>query len=86
MNYPIRIRGYQEDARLQEEDARLEAEWLASRREKDALQAELNHPTISRLYETQVEIVRKTRVVGSKCHDLLVRLRSSRRNLRKISN
>jgi hypothetical protein len=85
MNYPIRIRGHQEDARLQEED-RLEAEWIASRREKDALQAELYHPTISRLYDTQIEIVRKTRAVGAKCHDLLVQLRSCRRSLRAISN
>jgi hypothetical protein len=86
MNYTIRKRGHQADARLEDEGARLEAEWIASRREKDALQAELYHPTISRLYDTQIEIVRKSRAVGARCHDLLVQLRSCRRSLRARSN
>jgi hypothetical protein len=73
MTYMIRIRAHQE------EDARLEAEWIETRQKKDALQAELNDPTTSRLYDAQVEIVRETAAAGAKCHDLLVKLRAHRK-------
>jgi hypothetical protein len=78
--YMIKTRGYQE------EDARLEAEWIETRRKKDALQAELNAPTASRLYDAQLEIIRETTAAGAKCHDLLVKLRALRKGLRVISN
>jgi len=73
MNYMIRIRADQE------EDARLEMEWIETRQRKDALQAELNDPTTSRLYDAQVEIIRETAAAGTRCHDLLVMLRARRK-------
>jgi hypothetical protein len=63
----------------QEEDARLEAEWLETRQKRNALQAELNDPTTSRLYGAQVEIIRETAAAGAKCHDLLAKLRAHRK-------
>jgi hypothetical protein len=84
MSCPIRIRGDQDQD--QEDDARLEAEWIESCRERDALQAELNAPTVSRLYEAQVEFIRETSAAGAKCHDLLVKLRAGRKRLRAISD
>jgi hypothetical protein len=63
----------------QEADARLEAEWIETRQKRDALQAELNDPTTSRLYDAQVEIIRQTAAAGAKCHELLVKLRAHRK-------
>jgi hypothetical protein len=80
MSYTVRIRGNQE------EDARLEAEWIESRQEKDALQAELNAPTFSRLYAAQMEIIMETTAAGIKCHALLVKLRAGRKRLHAASN
>src|ERR1700685_840706 len=76
----IKTRGYQE------EDALLEAEWIETRQRRDALQAELNDPTTSRLYDAQVEIIREASAAGVKCHDLLVKLRAHRKGVRAISN
>jgi len=63
----------------QEEDARLVAEWIEACQKRDALQAELNEPTTSRVYETQVTLLRTTKAAGAKCHHLLVELRAHRR-------
>jgi hypothetical protein len=79
MSYMIRIRADQE------ENARLEAEWIETRQRKDALQAELNDPTTSRLYDAQMEIIRETAAAGAKCHELLVKLRAHRQ-VRAIPN
>jgi len=63
----------------QEEDARLVAAWIEACQRRDALQAELNEPTISRVYETQATLLRTTRAAGAKCHHLLVELRAHRK-------
>jgi hypothetical protein len=63
----------------QEEDARLVAEWIEACQKRDALQAELNEQTTSRVYETQVTLLRTTKAAGAKCHHLLVELRAHRR-------
>ena len=63
----------------QEEDARLVAAWIEACQKRDALQAELNEPTTSRVYETQVTLLRTTKAAGAKCHHLLVELRAHRR-------
>ena len=62
----------------QEEDARLVAAWIEACQKRDALQAELNEPTGSRLYETQARLLRTTQAAGDKCHHLLVELRAHR--------
>jgi hypothetical protein len=62
-----------------EEDARLVVEWLEACQKRDALQAELSAPTISRLYDTQATLLRTTKAAGEKCHYLLVKLRAQRR-------
>jgi hypothetical protein len=61
-----------------EEDDRLVAEWIEACQKRDALQAELNEPSASRLYETQVTLLRTKKAAGDKCHHLLVELRAHR--------
>jgi|SRR5580700_3762878 hypothetical protein len=63
----------------QEEDARLVAAWIEACQKRDALQAELNHPSMSRVYETQARLLRTTKAAGAKCHHLLVELRAHRK-------
>jgi hypothetical protein len=59
----------------EEEAARLVVEWLDACKKRNALQAELSAPTISRLYDTQATLLRTTRDAGDKCHYLLVKMR-----------
>jgi hypothetical protein len=63
----------------QEEDARLVAAWIEACQKRDALQAEIDEPTISRVYETQATLLRTTKAAGAKCHHLLVELRAHRK-------
>jgi hypothetical protein len=63
----------------QVEDARLVAEWAEACKKRDALQAELNEPTASRLYETQATLIRTSIAAGVRCHYLLVQLRARRK-------
>jgi hypothetical protein len=62
----------------QEERARLVAEWVEACKRRDALQAEVNEPTTSRLYDTQATLLRTTKAAGEECHYLLVKLRAPR--------
>jgi hypothetical protein len=68
-----------QDPADQAEDARLVAEWIEACQKRDALQAEIDDPTTSRVYETQVTLLRTTKAAGAKCHHLLVELRAHRR-------
>jgi hypothetical protein len=63
----------------QEEEARLIVEWLEARHMRDALKAELNVPTFSRLYDAQATLLRTTKAADEKCHYLLVKLRAHHR-------
>ena len=63
----------------EEESARLVGEWLEACHKRDALRAELDAPTTSRLYDTQATLLRTTKDAGDKCHYLLVKLRDQRR-------
>ena len=67
-----------QDPADQAEDARLVAEWIEACQKRDALQAEIDDPTTSRVYETQVTLLRTTKAAGAKCHHLLVELRAHR--------
>ena len=59
----------------QTEADRLVAEWLEACQKRDALRAELEAPTTSRLYDTQATLLRTSQDAGDKCHYLLVELR-----------
>jgi hypothetical protein len=61
-----------------DEHARLVAEWVEACKKRDALQAEVNEPTNSRLYDTQATLLRTTKAAGDECHYLLVKLRARR--------
>jgi len=63
----------------QAEDARLVAAWIEACQRRDALQAELNQPSMSRVYEAQATLLRTTKAAGAKCHHLLVELRAHRK-------
>jgi hypothetical protein len=64
---------------VREADARLVAEWIEARQKRDALQAELNVPTISRLYDAQAKLLGTTKAAALKCQDVLVKLRAHRK-------
>jgi hypothetical protein len=55
------------------------SEWIEACHKRDALQAELNHPSMSRVYETQATLLRTTKAAGVKCHHLLVELCAHRK-------
>ena len=63
---------------VREED-RLMAEWIAARRARFALQAELNQPTTSRPYGAQSTLLQAANAAGAKCHTLLVALKAQRK-------
>jgi hypothetical protein len=62
----------------QEED-HLMAEWIEARQKRVALQAELDRPTASRLYDSQLRLLTAVKTAGDKCHDLVVKLRAIRK-------
>jgi hypothetical protein len=52
---------------------------IEARRQRLALQGELDRPTASHLYGAPVKLLQSTRAAGAKCHGLLVALRGHRR-------
>jgi hypothetical protein len=66
-----------------QQEERLIADWTECCRVGDALLAELEHPTFSRRFETQINLWREARDQGDRCHSLLVALRE-RRKARQI--
>lgn len=67
------------------EEDRLMAELTEARRKGLALQTELEHPTVSRLYGTQMMLLQAVKAAGDECHSILVAMRANRR-LRRNSN
>ncbi len=67
----------------QQED-QLIADWTACRLKGEALQAEIDHATCSRLFDDQVKLWQEVKVQGDKCHKLLVELRACRKARREI--
>jgi hypothetical protein len=53
-----------------EEDRRLAAELVEARKTLFALQSEIEHPTVSRLHGTQVELFREYKSVKDECRRL----------------
>jgi hypothetical protein len=62
-----------------EQEERLIADWTDCCRVGDALQAELEHPTFSRRFESEMNLWREARAQGDRCHSLLVALRQRRK-------
>lgn len=67
------------------EEDRLVAEWAEAGRERFALYAELNKQTFSRLYESQVELLRAAKAADAKCQGIMVALRAHRELMRNKS-
>jgi hypothetical protein len=53
------------------EEDHLRTEWIKACQEQAALQAELDKPTASRLYDAQVQLFRATEAAREKCALLL---------------
>jgi hypothetical protein len=73
---PIRILDTGLTARQEEY---LIAEWTACRLIGEALQAEIDHATYSRSFETQMKLWEENKAQGDKCHSVLVELRARRK-------
>lgn len=55
------------------------ADLVRARKKGAALQAELEHPTFSRLYGTQMMLLEAVKSAGDECHSLLIAMRANRK-------
>jgi hypothetical protein len=61
------------------EERRLTEELTEAEKERSALQSELNHPTASRRYEAQVNLVNETQAARRKMQGIVGKLRAVRK-------